>query len=40
MKKFPYAVYFQVSEEEILVVAIVHGARNPDQVDNLLNRDI
>jgi plasmid stabilization system protein ParE len=38
LKKFPYAIYFQVFDEKVLIVAIVHSARNPERIQRLLNR--
>lgn len=38
MRKFPYAVYFQIFDEKIVVIAIIHGARHPRQVRDLLKR--
>lgn len=38
MKNFPYAVYFQILEEKIVIAAIVHSARNPRLVSKLLMR--
>jgi plasmid stabilization system protein ParE len=29
VKRFPYAVYFTVEDDVILVVAVVHTSRNP-----------
>ncbi|MBK1814701.1 type II toxin-antitoxin system RelE/ParE family toxin [Luteolibacter yonseiensis] len=39
MRKFPYAVYFQIFDEKIVVIAIIHGARNPRRVRDLLRRE-
>jgi toxin ParE1/3/4 len=27
--KFPYAIYYEIAGEEMRVIAVVHGARNP-----------
>jgi len=27
--KFPYAIYYEIAGEELRVIAVVHGARNP-----------
>jgi plasmid stabilization system protein ParE len=29
LRRFPYGVYFQVLEDEIVVLAIMHGRRHP-----------
>jgi plasmid stabilization system protein ParE len=29
VKRFPYAVYFQVLPEELVVLALIHGRRHP-----------
>jgi plasmid stabilization system protein ParE len=29
LERFPYAVYFQLFEETIVVLAIIHGRRHP-----------
>ncbi|MBZ0137762.1 MAG: type II toxin-antitoxin system RelE/ParE family toxin [Planctomycetes bacterium] len=33
VRGFPYAIYFKVTETEIIVFAVVHGARYPGIVD-------
>jgi plasmid stabilization system protein ParE len=38
VRKFPYAVDFQVDEEKVVVTAIVHGARDPRHLLRLLGR--
>jgi len=29
IRRFPYAIYFSIEEEVIVVVAVLHGARDP-----------
>jgi plasmid stabilization system protein ParE len=29
LQRFPYAVFFQLLEEEIVILAIIHGRRHP-----------
>lgn len=31
LRSFPYAVYFRILPEEIVVLAVVHGRRNPNR---------
>jgi plasmid stabilization system protein ParE len=31
VQRFPYAIYYQVREDYILVVAIMHSSRHPDR---------
>ena len=38
MKTFPYAVYFQICEDRIVIAAIIHGARNPKLTARFLRR--
>jgi toxin ParE1/3/4 len=38
MKNFPYAVYFQICGDKIVIAAIIHGARNPRLTAQLLRR--
>lgn len=38
LKKFPHAIYFQIFDEKIVIVAIVHSARDPERVQRFLNR--
>lgn len=29
LRRFPYAVYFQVLPEEVVILAVIHGRRHP-----------
>ena len=31
VKRFPYTVYYEIGEEEIMILAIFHAKRNPEQ---------
>jgi hypothetical protein len=37
LKKFPYAVYFQIENQEIVVFGLFHCARNPDNLNIFLD---
>lgn len=37
LNKFPYAVYYQVFDKRIGIFAIIHGAKNPEQLTQRLN---
>jgi plasmid stabilization system protein ParE len=30
-RKFPYVVYYKVVEDEIVVIAVLHGSRDPEE---------
>jgi len=30
LRRFPYAVYYTVDPEEIVILAVIHGRRDPD----------
>jgi plasmid stabilization system protein ParE len=38
MRKFPYSIIYQVSETEVLVVAVVHTARDDDRWHDRVDR--
>jgi plasmid stabilization system protein ParE len=37
LKRFPYAVYYTAAKKEILIYAVIHGARNTVFTENLLD---
>ena len=37
LRRFPYAVYYTVKDDEILIYAVVHGARNPVFTEDVLD---
>jgi len=37
MRRFPYAIYFHTADKEIIVHALLHTARNPKLIENILN---
>lgn len=38
VKQFPFAVFYEVTENEILVFAVFHSRRNPKQLTSRLQR--
>jgi toxin ParE1/3/4 len=36
LRRFPYAVYFIINNEQIVVTGLFHGARDPRAVDSML----
>jgi hypothetical protein len=41
LKRFPYAIYFFVKNEEIVIIGLFHCSRDPDAIDRKLSeRDI
>ncbi len=40
LRRFPYAMYFFIEEEQVNVIGLFHGARDPDTIQTTLrNRD-
>jgi plasmid stabilization system protein ParE len=37
LKRFPYAVYFQIENQDIIVFGLFHCARNPDYLNTFLD---
>jgi hypothetical protein len=37
LKKFPYAIYFQIEENKVIIFGLFHCARNPKNIRQLLN---
>jgi len=38
LRRFPYAVYYIVKEDEILIYGVIHGARNPVSTGDILDK--
>jgi plasmid stabilization system protein ParE len=36
LRRFPYAVYFTINNEQIIVAGLFHGARDPRAVESML----
>lgn len=36
LRRFPYAVYFTINNEQIIVAGLFHGARDPREVKSML----
>lgn len=36
LRRFPYAMYFRVEEEQVVVYGLFHCARDPQRVENAL----
>lgn len=31
IQKFPFAIFYRIEEEEVIVFGVIHGSRNPNQ---------
>ena len=36
LRRFPYAVYFTINNEQIIVAGLFHGARDPRAIESML----
>lgn len=38
VKRFPYKIIYLIDEEKIVILAVIHGKRNPDLTKNKINK--
>ena len=36
ISKYPYSIYYEINAEELQIIAVVHGARNPKYLNDRL----
>jgi plasmid stabilization system protein ParE len=36
MPKYPYSIYYEIIDEELRIIAVIHGARNPKYINQRL----
>ncbi|MBI4822998.1 MAG: type II toxin-antitoxin system RelE/ParE family toxin [Nitrospirae bacterium] len=37
IKRFPYKIIYLIEEEKIIILAVIHGKRNPDLIKNRID---